>query len=224
MWEKASLAVASRAAGLLLLALCAATVAAAEFKTFDYAMFGEVSQKVAAATAKFDRLVLIVKVGVPDKSIAPKDLVFTIARAAGPLTLRTAADGTLSLPADPALRAENPKVTVNVPKDTKLALTLELQFRLSDPRSFPYSEIDVALKQANALAVEQAGVMSWFAPEAKGARVRCGVDCTATVADGRQPIRADKNGDVVIPAEAKLRTANPSITLSHPATVAWPML
>lgn len=208
----------------LLLAFCVATAAAAEFKTFDYSVFGDISQKMAAATAKFDRLLLRTKVGVTDKSVAPKDLVFTIARASGPVTLRPAADGTLTLPNDPALKVENPKVTVNVPKDTKLALTLELQFRLSDPRTFPYSDIDVALKQANALAVEQAGALSWFAPEAKGARIRCGADCTATVADGRQPIRADKNGDVVIPAEAKLRTANPSITLSHPATAAWPIL
>ncbi len=216
MLQKTSLAV--------MLALSIATVAAAEFKTFDYSLFGDISQKMAAATAKFDRLLLRAKVGVPDKSVAPKDLVFTIARVAGPLTLRPAADGTLALPNDPELKAENPKVTVNVPKDTKLALTLELQLRLSDPRTFPYSDIDVAFKQANALAVEQAGALSWFAPEAKGARIRCGAECTATVADGRQPIRADKNGDVVIPAEAKLRTANPSITLSHPATAAWPML
>jgi hypothetical protein len=209
---------------VVLLALCVATAAAGEFKTFDYSVFGDISQKMAAATAKFDRLILRAKVGVPDNSVAAKDLLFTVARAAGPLTLRPAADGTLSLPVDPALLKENPKVTVNVPKDTKLALTLELQFRLSDPRTFPYSEIDAALTQANALAVEQAGVMSWFAPEAKGARIRCGADCAATVADGRSPIRADKNGDVVIPADAKMRTANPSIALSHPATAAWPML
>ena len=208
----------------VLLALCIATATAAEFKTFDYSLFGDVSQKMAAATAKFDRLILRAKVGVPDKSIASKDLVFTIARAAGPLTLQPAADGTLSLPVDPALLKENPKVTVNVPKDTKLALTLELQIRLSDPRTFPYSEIDTALKQANALAVEQAGALSWFAPEAKGARIRCGVDCAATMTGGQPPIRADKNGDVVIPADAKLRAANPAITLSHPATAAWPML
>lgn len=207
-----------------LLALFAATACAAEFKTFDYSLFGDISQKIAAANTKFDRLLVSAKVGVPDNSIAPKDLVFTFASAAGPMTMRPAVDGTLIFPTDPALKAQNPKVTVNVPKDTKLALTLELQIRLSDPRSFPYGEVDAALKQANALTVEQAGALAWFAPEAKGARIRCGVDCTASVADGRKPVRADKNGDVVIPAEAKLRGANPSITLSHPATAAWPML
>lgn len=206
----------------LVFAFSVATVFAAEFKTFDYSLFSDISQKIAAANAKYDRLLARAKVGVPDNSIAPKDLVFTIASAAGPLTMRPAADGTLTFPADPALKGQNPKVTVNVPKDTKLALSLELQLRLSDPRSIPYSEIDAALKQANALAAEQAGALSWFAPEAKGARIRCGVDCTATVSGGRPPIRADKNGDVVVAADAKLLAA--TITLSHPAIAAWPML
>lgn len=208
----------------ILFALSLAAATAAEFKTFDYSMFGDIAEKIAAANAKYDRLLVRAKIGVPDKSVAPKDLVFTIANASGPLTMKPAEDGTLTFPSDPTLKAQNPKVTANVPKETKLALSLELQIRLRDPRSFPYADIDTALKQANALAAEQAGALAWFAPEAKGARIRCGAGCTATVADGRPAIRADKNGDVVVPIDAKLRATNSSITLSQPAITAWPIL
>ncbi|HAJ46704.1 MAG TPA: hypothetical protein DCL54_09010, partial [Alphaproteobacteria bacterium] len=67
---------------------------------------------------------------------------------AAPLILRPQEEGTLDLPNDPALTKANPQVTVNIPKEAELRLTVDLRIKLpSDPKAISYAYLDRALEQ-----------------------------------------------------------------------------
>lgn len=208
---------------LAALAACATGVAlAADTKSFAYERFGEVAGQVQAA-AKYDQLLVRVKITVADGSIAPDKLVFTIPQAGGDMVLRPAADGTIDLPYSAELKARNPTVTTNVPADLKLKMTIDVQMRPSPLATFPYALLAKGVAQVNALVKEQAGAMSWFAPSVTRLLVKCGSDCSATLSSAATHILAGKDGAITLPLIEKPDPAL-TVTLTRPAQSVSPVM
>lgn len=195
---------------------------AAETKSFAYERFGEVAGQVQAA-AKYDQLIVYVKIAVADGSIAPDKLVFTIPQAGGDIVLRPAADGTIELPYSAELKARNPTVTTNIPVDRKLKMTVDVQLRPSPLATFTYALLAKGAAQANALVKEQAGAMSWFAPEVSRLSVRCGSDCSAMLSNAAKPIAAGKDGVIPLPLFDRPDPAL-TVTLTRPAQSISPVM
>jgi hypothetical protein len=196
----------------------------ATLKQIEYARLATLAERVAAAQ-KYDRLSARIRVRVPDGQKQVSELVFTIPNPTGDIVFRPNADGTIDIPVDPALKQRNPMVTVNLPKDAKLQFPLDLRIKVPDPKTIAYTDIAAGLKQLDAGIAEQAGMMSFMAPSAKGVRIICGSGCTATLnTTPPKTLTADANGGIEMLHDDYKRTPNLIITLSTPATAVRPIV
>ena len=207
-------------------ALWLAASAAAEDKTIPYARFADLSKRLAAAT-KYDLLAIRIRVVLPSQEKKLSELTFTIPTGpAAPLILRPQEDGTLDLPNDPALTKANPQVTVNIPKEAELRLTVDLRIKLpSDPKAISYAYLDRALEQLDDLTGDQAGMMSFMAPSAKGVRIFCGVGCKATLSTNpAATYPADDRGVIALTSADIPSRRDAIVTLTQPATLLRPVV
>jgi hypothetical protein len=201
-----------------------ALAAAPDEKTFPYSNFSDASKRLKDAK-KFDLLSIRLRARVPGGERDPKDLVFTIPRPGGDLILKPEPDGTLTLPDDPALTAANPTVRVNLPKDAKFSLSVDLQIKKPDADPIPYSYLAAALKQLNNLIGEQAGMMSFLAPSPRGVRLFCGKGCVGTLnTTPAKQIAANEAGAVVLMDPDWRGVQGLTISLSQPLTVIRPIV
>lgn len=199
-------------------------IAAEEQLEFDYSRFSRITERLAGA-GKYDRIVTKIRVFVPGKQIEPGKLVFTVLSASGPREIRPDAEGYLVLPNDPALNKENPKVRVNVPKGVELRFNVLLRCRVTPGQAIPYADLAECVEQYDDAIGEQAGLMAFAAPSAKGVYIRCGNDCVATLAGGTPPeIKADKNGVIEILHQNYRKTPNLTVRLSAPPTAVGPII
>ncbi len=129
------------------------------------------------------------------------------------------AAGIVTIPSDPQLLANDPVIHSNQPKGS-LSLSLILGPKLSDPRSFLYSELRQSATQINNLLRRKAGFFSLFPPEVQGFGFRCVYKsaCSITVhrRAGDETISADKDGNIGIKFERDYATENPRFTSSGP--------
>lgn len=209
---------------LVLFSTALAAQPAEEQLEFEYSRWSRITERLSGA-AKFDRIIVRIRAQVPGKQIEPKNLVFTILAKSGPRELRPDADGFLVLPDDQALAIENPKVRVNVTKTVEVRFGITLRCRVTPGTAIPYSELGACVDQMNTAIGEQAGLMSFMAPSAKGVRIRCGATCVATLPGGRPPeIKADASGNIDILHDDFRKTPNLTVTLSSPPTAVIPIV
>jgi hypothetical protein len=206
-----------------LLSFTAARAAEDQFE-FEYSRWARITERLAGA-GKYDRIIVRIRALVPGKQIEPKDLVFTILAKAGPREIRPDSEGYLTLPNDTALAKENPKVRANVPKSVEVRFGLIIRCRVTAGLAIPYAELSQCVDQMNDAIGEQAGMMSFMAPSAKGVRIRCGTDCVASLPGGAPPsIKADKDGNIDILNDVYRKTPNLTVTLSAPPTAVIPIV
>lgn len=211
-------------ATMLLAFAISAAHAAEEQLEFEYARFSRITERLAGA-AKFDRVIVRIRALVPGKQIEPNKLVFTILAASGPRELRPDTEGFLTLPNDPALSKENPKVRVNVAKTVDVRFGISLRCRVTPGTSIPYAELAQCVDQLNAGIAEQAGLMSFMAPSAKGVRIRCGEACIASLPGGTpSQISADKAGNIEIMDDIYRKLPELKVTLSALPTAVIPII
>lgn len=210
--------------GFLVLLLLSEASAAEEQLEFDYSRWSRITERLAGA-AKFDRIIVRIRALVPGKQVEPKNLLFTILAKSGPREVRPDAEGFLELPNDPALSQENPKVRANVAKSVEVRFGVTIRCRVTPGTSIPASELNQCVEQMNEAIGEQAGLMSFMAPSAKGVRIRCGATCTATL-PGAPPseYKADKDGNIDLPASQFRKPAGLTLTLSAPPAAVIPIV
>lgn len=215
-----------RVAVLLIVAVLSvvAARAAEEPLEFEYSRWSRITERLAGA-GKFDRIVVRIRAIVPGKQIDPGKLIFTVLAKAGAREIRPDTEGYLVLPNDPALNKENPKVRANVAKGVEVRFAVILRCRVTAGLAIPYSELSGCVDQMNDAIGEQAGMMSFMAPSAKGVRIRCGEACVASLPGGNPPeIKADKDGNIDILHDAYRKTPNLTVTLSAPPTAVIPIV
>jgi hypothetical protein len=219
-----------RWSGWLVTALAAALIllapahAAEEPFTFDYSRWSRITERLSGAE-KFDRIIVRIRAIVPGKQIEPGQLVFTIQAASGPREVRPDAEGYLTLPNDPALARENPKVRANVPNSVEVRFAVILRCRVTAGAAIPYAELGECVDQMNAAIGEQAGLLSFAAPSAKGVRIRCGGECVASLPGGDPAqIKADKDGNIVILHDVYRKVPGLVVTLSAPPSAVIPLI
>lgn len=215
-----------RLAMLLILAYWpfATAFAAEDQLEFEYARWSRITERLAGAE-KFDRIIVRIRALVPGKQIDPGKLVFIVMAKAGPREVRPDPEGFLTLPNDPALSKENPKVRANVAKTVEVRFGVTIRCRVTQGTVIPYAELSQCVEQMNDAIGEQAGLMSFMAPSAKGARIRCGADCIATLPGGTpSEIKADKDGNIDLLHEIYRKTPNVTVTLSAPPTAVMPIV
>jgi hypothetical protein len=202
----------------------AAARAAEEQLEFEYSRWSRITERLANA-GKYDRVIVRIRALVPGKQIEPGKLVFTVLAKSGTREIRPDAEGYLTLPNDPALNAENPKVRANVAKNVEVRFGLQIRCRVTPGPAIPYAELGQCVDQMNDAIGEQAGLMSFVAPSAKGVRIRCGADCIASLPGGKPPeIKADKDGNIDILHDTYRKTPNLTVTLSAPPTAVSPIV
>jgi Protein of unknown function (DUF2987) len=208
----------------LVLAVLALSAAAAEQLEFDYSRWSRITERLAGA-GKFDRIIVRIRAVVPGKQIDPGKLIFTILAKSGPRDVRPDADGFLTLPNDPVLNKENPKVRANVAKDVEVRFALQIRCRVTPGPAIPYAELSECVAQMNDAIGEQAGMMSFMAPSAKGVRIRCGETCVASLPGGQPPeIKADKDGNIDIMHDVYRKVPNLTVTLTAPPVAVIPIV
>lgn len=206
------------------LLLIPSTHAADEVLEFEYSRWSKITERLAGA-GKFDRITVRIRANVPGKQIEPGKLVFTILAKSGPREVRPDAEGFLTLPNDPALTKENPKVRVNVPKTVDVRFNVIIRCRVTAGTSIPYSDISECVAQMNEAIGEQAGLMSFMAPSAKGVRIRCGNDCVANLPGGKpSEIKADRDGNIDVLDDIYRKVPGLTVTLSAPPSAVIPII
>lgn len=210
---------------LILAVLSVSAARAAEDQLeFDYSRWSRITERLAGA-GKYDRIIVRIRAVVPGKQIEPGKLVFTVLSKTGAREIRPDAEGYLVLNNDPALNRENPKVRANVAKDVEVRFALQIRCRVTAGTAIPYSELGECVGQMNDAIGEQAGMMSFMAPSAKGVRIRCGAECVATLPGGTPPeIKADKDGNIDILHDKYRKTPNLTVTLSAPPSAVSPIV
>jgi hypothetical protein len=191
---------------------------------FEYSRWSRITERLSGA-AKFDRISVRIRAIVPGKQIEPGKLVFTILAKAGPREVRPDQEGFLTLPDDPALKKENPQVRANVAKNVEVRFGVQIRCRVTPGASIPYSDLGQCVEQMNDAIGEQAGLMSFMAPSAKGVRIRCGEACIASLPGGQPAeIKADKDGNIDILHTIYRKVPNLTVTLSAPPVAVIPIV
>jgi len=140
-----------RALAGLLLALAGARVAhAAEI---EYAVIHR-ALGAAGEIAAYPRLRAVQRIESKRDGVAPRAIAISIRARRGRIEVPVADDGSVALPFDDALLAENPVVQTNQPAGS---LTLTLSVELRQPRGaiVPVAEVEAALAEADALLARQ---------------------------------------------------------------------
>lgn len=155
----------------------------------------------------------------------------SVASAAITLTIHSATEGMIPVslgtngqvvhfPHQKALVRENPSIVSNQPKGT-LRLAVRLQFPLPPTLTFRYARLNGDVAEVNKLIKSQAGLLSLFAPKARGVifafpKADAHKATIAIVAAaGRQEFRADKLGRVKLKLDRSLLAENPQVVLSE---------
>jgi len=162
-----------------------------------------------APAAERDQLRLLYKVSPARSKDGP--LVLTIG-GAHPVQLTPDASGSIEIPYDAALLAENPPVRHNLPEGEKLSLSLDLRPRLPDGPDIPYDRLMAAISQANGAIRKEAGMLSMFVPSLDrivlayppSAGAAGGAVATLGAGAGARSWHTDKDGKIVLPLDKSL--------------------
>jgi hypothetical protein len=202
-------------------ALCATLVAAgvASAAEIEYAV---VHRALGAAReiAAYPRLVAVQRIESKRAGIPPRAIRIAIRARAGEIPVPVAADGTVRLPIDDALLAENPIVETNQPPGS---LTLTVSVELPRPAAplLGCAEVEAALVEADALLASQRsrsrvrGVEFLFARGAGGVTLR---------GEGERTLVPDRHGRVIVMRDPDLRERYREIELSAPPLRILPFL
>jgi hypothetical protein len=154
----------------------------------------------------------------------------TIQSASGTIPALVAADGTLTIPLTPALRAENPSVAIDQPKG---AMNLQIMLAVAIPphQRAPYAWFLAAGAQARdaiAIVARASGGMlaSVFTPRLRGLAISFPAGTTAEVAlvtpAGREILPPGPNGVVHLPLDRP--PAGTDVEFSSPPSLIEPVI
>jgi hypothetical protein len=149
----------------------------------------------------------------------PAEVTWTIAAAAGPITVVTRTDGTIDLPVRKDLLAEDPMIFTSVPKDVKTAVGIGLTPLLPPGLTFSYLELVKPVDQANRLIKAQAGLLSFAAPKMKGVTLQFDGPGKGVTISGKGvdlKLTADDKGLLQLKVDDDLKEKNPAVTLPEP--------
>ena len=208
--------------GALCLLVGVSAVQAQEQATLPYAKIHDAFQKAAGVPSKDVRVAIAVE--SKDKAVKPGAVTLTIQTRRGPRKLRIDPDGEIRrFPMNDALLRENPPVVSNQPKGS-LKLGGGLVFTAPTASRYSYRQLVALLDAGNAELRQQAGLISFVAPQAKGLQFEFfgpGRQ-TITVRSRTAPltVTTDDRGNVSLPLDRALLAENPAVRLSaKPAKV-----
>lgn len=174
----------------------------------------------AREIAAYPKLVAVQRIESKRAGIPPRAIRIAIRARAGEIAVPVASDGTLRLPIDDALLAENPVVETNQPPGS-LTLTVSVELPRPEASVLGCAEVEAALAQADALLASQRvrtrvrGVEFQFARGAGGVTLR---------GDGERTLVPDRHGRVVVMRDPELRERYREIELSAPPLRILPFL
>lgn len=167
----------------------------------------------------FERDRVLLNVKLTSERGAPQPIQLWIEFQGKRVEIAVNAAGIVTIPNDPQIMTSDPVIHSNQPKGS-LSLSLILSPKLSDPRSFLYSELRQSASQINNLLRRKAGFFSLFPPEVQGFGFRClyKTACAITVhrRAGDETISADKDGNIGIKFDRDYAAENPRFTSSGP--------
>jgi len=178
----------------------------------------------AAPASQRDKVVLRGVVHPNDPTIAPKDVVFTIANGPERQRIQVDPDGGFDVPFNPEWVKSNPEVLTTIPAGQKAKFGFRAVPAMPQKVQFSYASLMDSVPQVNALIKSQAGMLRFLMPTLVGVKLQFPKASHATVslatADGVKRLEADANGVVKLPLDKALLTANVPVTLSElPASV-----
>jgi hypothetical protein len=196
---------------LALCVLCAtlAVTAGARAAEIEYAVVYRALGK-AREIAAYPRLVAVQRIESKHAGIAPRSIRIAIHARAGEIPVPVAADGTIRLPFDDALLAENPVVETNQPPGS-LTLTVSVELPRPDGSVLATADVEAALAEADALLASQRarsrvrGVEFLFARGAGSVTLR---------GDGERTLVPDRHGRVIVMRDPDLRERYREIELT----------
>lgn len=202
-----------RAAIALFAALASGTAGAAEIE------YAAIHRALAAGRdiARFPHLRAVQRIesklpGVPARAI---DIAIRARR--GRIDVPVAADGTLALPIDDALLAENPVVETNQPAGS-LTLTLSIELPQPPGATLSVAEVEAALAEADALLEGQHA-----SSRVRGVEFRFESDAPAGVTlrgEAERVLVPDRDGRVIVMRDPDLRSLYREIELAaRPARI-----
>ena len=205
------------AIGTMLAALAAASGARAA--EIEYAV---VYRALGAAReiAAYPKLVAVQRIESKRTGIPPRAISIAIHARAGEIPVPVAADGTIALPIDDALLAENPVVETNQPPGS-LTLTVSVELPRPAVPVLACAAVEAALVEADALLASQRartrvrGVEFLFARDTGGVTLR---------GDGERTLVPDRHGRVIVMRDPDLRERYSEIELSAPPLRILPFL
>lgn len=194
-------ALAALAAGLA--ASFAASAAEIEYAVVYRAL------EAARGIDAYPRLRAVQRVESKRAGIAPRTIRIAIRARDGRIDVPVATDGTLALPVDDALLAENPVVVTNQPPGS-LTLTLSIELAQPEGATLVAAEVEAALVEADALLARQQS-----RARVRGVEFRFEGDARVVLhGDGDQVLVPDRHGRVVVMRDPDLRERCREIELS----------
>jgi hypothetical protein len=166
-----------------------------------------------------DKVVMRGVVKPNDLTIAPGDVVFTIAHGAERQRIQVDPDGGFDVPFNPDWVKSNPEVLTTIPAGQKAKFGFNAIPVLPQKLQFSYASLMDSVPQVNALIKSQAGMLRFLMPNLVGVKLQFPKASHATVslatADGIKRLAADANGVIKLPLDQALLTANVPVTLSE---------
>ena len=160
----------------------------------------------------------VIQVKPKSEAVKPGDVVFTIEAKSGPIRLVPTADGTIELPLNDALCAENPNMVSNQPEGT-VGVTVGIDPHIPPVKSLDYRQLDELRREWSEAVSRQSLVWRVLAPTPRAFQLafEAGRAASAEIRlpQGVRKLVADANGDLVIPFESAWTDANPAIVLSE---------
>ena len=186
----------SRLTAGLLLALASAIAGgrAVHAAEIEYAVIHR-ALGAAREIATYPRLRAVQRIESKRAGIAPRAIDIAIRARRGRIEVPVGDDGTIAMPFDDALLAENPVVETNQPAGS-LTLTLSVELHQPSGAIVPAAEVEAALAEADALLVRQRarsrvrGVEFRFADDGAG-----GVTLRGS---GERVLVPDRDGRVIV--------------------------
>ncbi|HVF34413.1 MAG TPA: hypothetical protein VND91_03760 [Candidatus Saccharimonadia bacterium] len=190
-------------AGLLLalaLALAIADARVVRAAEIEYAVIHR-ALGAAGEVAAYPRLRAVQRIESKRDGVAPRAIGIAIRARRGRIEVPVGDDGTIALPLDDALLAENPVVETNQPEGS-LTLTISVELHQPSGAIVRTADVETALTEADALLVQQRA-----RSRVRGVEFRFADDETGGVTlrgSGERVLVPDREGRVIVMREPDL--------------------
>jgi hypothetical protein len=172
----------------------------------------------AAPLAQRDKVVMQGVVHPDDKTIPPKDVVFTIVNGTERQRILVNADSSFDVPYRPEWVKSNPDVLTTIPEGQKAKFGFRAVPAMPQGKQLDYASLMGGVPQVNALIKSQAGMLRFLMPTLVGIVLKFPKEAHASVSfgtgDGAKRVTADANGVLKLTLDKAMLAANVPVTLS----------